>query len=200
MLKKYFLRACPLILYGLAFIIFSCDTGVESSPDPGILRVTLQSNPVDTFIVIINDTFTVSPKDSFGVTVFQGKAYKDSHFAILYKTPKSYQQKDITYNIVKIENDEYKRFTIFESHVPPFDYDKIQFGITANILKLRNFEIPVQSPENANLFMDLYHNFQVSENRVTEINVQISPFESVHRFRDTYHFIPLLKIVDVKYH
>lgn len=201
MLKKYFVRVFGLtILCGLVFIIFGCNTGVEISPNPGILRVTLQSDPVDTLIVIKSDTFKVSKKDSFAVTIFQGRAYSGSNFAVLYKSKRSYKQEDVTYNIIRKEDGGYKKYIIFESYIPPFDYDRVQFGITASLLKLKNFEIPVQSPENANLFIDLYHNFQISENRVTEINVQISPFKSLRRYRDAYHFIPDLKIINVKYY
>lgn len=189
------------ILCGLLFIMLGCNTGIEISPDPGILRVTLQSDPADTSIVIVPDTLNVAPNDSFGVTIFQGKAYNDSFFAVLYKSLKSTQQEDIIYNIIKIENGKYKKFTIFESYVPPADYNKIRFGIKPTVLKFSGFdEIKVESVGEANLFVELSQQFVVSENRITEVNVQISPFKSIQRYRDTYQFIPKVKTINVTYY
>ena len=178
-----------------------CDTGIEPSPDPGILRITLESNPLDTSIVIVNNTFNISQDDSLGIKIFQGKAYNDTVSAILYTDIESYKQEEKTYNIIRRDSTGYKRYTIFESFVPPFDYDRIQLGITSNILQISDFDaIDVQSPENASLFVDLYRNFHVNENDTTEINVQIKPFQSISRYRDSYQFIPKIVITNVIYH
>lgn len=73
MFKKYFSYLFLLtILIGSGASNFSCITGVEPSPEPGIFRVTLQSNPADSFIVIQMDTLTVSKNDWFVVTIYQG--------------------------------------------------------------------------------------------------------------------------------
>jgi len=202
MFNKHFISKLVIaIVIGFLISIISCDTGIELSPDAGVLRITLQSDPSDTSIVIVTNTFNVSQDDSMGIKIFQGKAYKDTVFSVLYTNIESYKQEEITYNIIKRDSTGYIRYIIFESFVPPFDYDIIQFCIRSNILKISDFDIiNVQSPENASLFIDLYQDFHVSENDTTEINIQIRPFKSISRYRDSYHFIPDVNITDVIYH
>lgn len=198
--KKYLKFSHLIILILLGIILSQCDTGVVESPEPGILRITLQSEPADTTILVINDTFSVSEGDWFGVTITQGKIYTGDNFAILYKDTSSYQIQDLTYNILERENDEYHRFTIYESFVPPGDYDRLQIGVTASLLRLGYFGIPVELPKGASLLIDLDQNFKVYENRrITEIHVQISPFKSVVRYRDSYHFTREMEITGVNY-
>jgi len=201
MFNKNFIFKLPItFVLGFLISINSCDIGIEPSPDPGILRITLESDPLDTSIVIVTNTFNVSQDDSLGVKIFQGKAYKDTVYSVLYNDIKSYKQEEITYNIIKRDSTGYKKYIIFESFVPPFDYDRIQFGIKSNILKISNFDITnVQSPENASFFIDLYQDFYVSENDTTEINVRIRPFMSISRYRDSYQFIPDVSITNVIY-
>lgn len=189
-----------LVLCGLGAAVFGCDTGVEPSPDPGIVRVTLQSNAADTSIVVLGDTFAVSPSDRFDVTIFQGKVFREARFALLFEDTKSYRPEDVTYDVLKRENDEYKKYVIYESFVPPGTYDRLQFGASASLLVLGVFQIPVQLPSDAERLMDFYYSFRVSENGVTEINVEISPFQSVRRFRDSYLFDRQMRIVSVQYY
>ncbi len=192
----------PVGFLHLLFILLllNCDTGIEPSPDPGILRITLQSDPTDTFIVIVKDTFVVAEKDSFGVTVFQGRAYSGDTYAILYPTLTSYKQQDRIYNIIRREKARYRQFTIFETYVPPGRYHRIQFGLKAHTLKLKNFdEIKVEAPANANPIVTLSVDFRVEQDQITEINLYIKPFQSVQRYRDIYQFIPRLEIVRVQY-
>ncbi len=182
----------------LIFAATGCDTGVEVSPRPGILRVTLQSDPADTSIVIVKDTVRVAEGDSFGVTIYQGKVHNDSAFALLYTNPRAYQQQDVVYNIIKRQGGQYHKFTIFESHVPPFSYDKISFGMTPRILRLGTFEIPVKAPSDISPFVELPVAFAVEEEGITEVEVRIRPFRSVRRYRDSYLFIPDVEVVSVK--
>jgi len=187
-----------LLLY--IFVIGSCKSGVETSPAPGIIRITLQSDPLDTAIVIVADTFYVTPGDSFGVTIFQGKVYSDSIYSILYPTIQNFQQKDITYNLIRQENGQYREYVIFESYVPPGEYYRIQFGLKATVLRINNFdEIKIESPPNTNPLKDLYRNFKISENKITEVKVILKPFQSVKRYRDTFQFYPVLEIKDIQY-
>ncbi len=201
MTNKYYKN----ILYGFALILItivfitSCDTGVQSSPKPGVLKIILQSDPTDTSIIIIKDTITVSNGDYFKTTVFQGKAYSDSIFAILYPTIESYRQEDKIINVIERENNTYKPHTIFESYVPPGNYTSIVFGMTADLLHINIFDIPVELPPDVPKLVTLPVGFKISENATTEIKVQLSPFKSVQRYRDTYYFDRKLEIVDVKY-
>lgn len=202
MLKKYMFL---LLMTGLAVIvgldIMGCGTGVESSPDPGILRITLEADPADTTIIIVSDTFTVEENDTFFVTIFQGRAFHDSLYAVLFPSIRSTRQQDIAYNIIDKKAGVYTKYRIFETHVPPYEYDRIQFGLRSNILKFSNFDIiQVESQPGTNPLVDLEQKFEIHENRVTEMNVRIKPFESIERYRDIYRFSPKLEITDVKYY
>jgi len=201
MRKRY--RIISLYAVVLLLILLtgtSCDTGVEASLDPGIVRVNLVGDQADTSLVIVNDIYTIADGDSMAVKIFQGKVFKDSVFAVLYRDIKAYQQEDITYNIIKRENNKYKSYTIFESYVPPFEYDRIQFGITSSIVKLSGFDdIKVESSDDDNIFVDLYEKFEVFENSVTEINICLEPFQSITRYRDSYKFVPVIRISSIVY-
>jgi len=184
----------------LSMCLSSCTTGIESSPQPGIVRVTLQSDQADTQIVILNQTLRVSSRDYFGVTITQGKVYSGEKYAFLFKDKDSYRQEDVTYNILERKDGQYTKFTIFESYVPPVNYTKLQFGVTASLMKLGYFEIPVKLPDGTPLLKDLDISFQVYENRVTEVSVQLSPFKSVKRYRDSYQFTREMKVTEIIYH
>ncbi|MBU0711004.1 hypothetical protein KJ762_08730 [bacterium] len=208
--RNFILKLAITFVLGFMISINNCDTGIELSPDAGILRITLQSDPSDTSIVKVTDTLYVSQNDSLSLKIFQGKVYKDTVYTILYKEISSYKQEEITYNIIKRDSTGYKRFTIFESFVPPLDYDRIRFGITSDLLEIctlntadSTYDISttnVQPPEGANLFVDLYQDFYVSENDTTEIDIQIKSFKSISRYKDSYQFIPDVSITNVIYH
>lgn len=174
----------------------SCNTGIKDSPDPGILRITLESDQADTTVIFVTDTFTVSDRDTFLIEIFQGKVFRDSAFATLYSSVSS---NDITakrYNLLIRENHQYQKFTIFESYVPPFAYNSIQFGLNSLSLKLLGFDkIIVNTPPD--FFLNLPANIEVRENHVTEVNVRVSPFKSVERYRDTYIFEPDMEVINV---
>ncbi|MEJ2634038.1 MAG: hypothetical protein P8184_01950 [Calditrichia bacterium] len=187
------------VLGAFIFIYLGCNTGVESSPTPGILRITLESDPADTSIIIVTDTLHVSDKDGFRIKVYQGKVYHDTAYATLYPTLASNSQEELYYNLIVRENNQYSKFTIFESYVPPQKYDEVQFGIDSDYLKLKNFDmISVETPTN--YFVNLKHDFEVFENKVTEVNIRVSPFKSVSRYKDKYIFEPQMQIADVKYY
>ncbi|HFE64678.1 MAG TPA: hypothetical protein ENK14_09745 [Caldithrix sp.] len=180
----------------ICLLFFACSSGIEFSPDPGILRITLESDQADTTITIVTDTLTVSDNDVFRITIFQGKVYQDSTFTVLYPTIESNSQEERAYNLITRENHQYQKFTIFESYVPPFKYNKIQFGLDSDFLKLRNFDkIQVVTPNN--FFLILETDFEVHENRMTEVNLRVSPFENVVRYKDTYIFAPIMEVVGI---
>ncbi|MDZ7317620.1 MAG: hypothetical protein ONB11_00580, partial [candidate division KSB1 bacterium] len=153
-----------------------------------------------TSIIIIKDTITVSARDWFGVTITQGKIYHGENFAILFKDTQSYRVEDVVYNILERENGQYKKFTIYESYAPPNSYDKLQFGVTASLLRMGFFNIPVQLRPGDALLVDLNANFDIKENQTTEIDVQISPFKSVVRYKDSYYFTRQMQIIAVRYY
>ncbi len=194
-----------IVLSTLIILILSfCSTGIDASPDPGLLRVTLQSDPADTMIVIVKDTIYTQPGDSMHVLIFQGKAYFDSIYSVLFQNRQEYFPRDHNYNLLKQSSGGYEKFIIFESLVPPQDYTHIQFGIRSNYLLLTygyavgGLEIPVTKPADESSLQNLNHNFSVQENQITEINLRIKPFQSVSRYRDVYLFKPRIEIVSVR--
>lgn len=193
-------RYLPALTAAALFAI-RCSTGVEPSPDPGILRLILQSNPADTLIVIANDTLTVSEGDGFQVTIYQGKVYRDANYAFLFTDTSSYRLEDQDLNLVQIDTSTggYERFILYLSYVPPGDFDRIQFGMTPYYAQMGNLYIPVTLPPGASPVIDIYHDFSVFENRVTEVTVRISPFQSVVRYRDSFHFSPVVEVAGVEY-
>jgi hypothetical protein len=199
---KSYLRVIlfPIILLTLITNLNYCSTGVESSPEPGVLRITLQSDPEDTSIIIVTDTFTVADGDSFGVNFFQSKVYHNNYYAQLYRTTSSYSVETIVINILKRINGEYQKYTLYESNVPPEEYNRVQFGINAEKMRISRLDIPVLLPPDSSLLVDFYQDFKVEENKITEIIFQISPFKSVERFKDVYYFMRKIEVVDVKYH
>ncbi|MHB1686747.1 MAG: hypothetical protein ACYCVH_05160 [Ignavibacteriaceae bacterium] len=195
----YLKRSIGLIIILSLLSICSCSTGVEPLPGHGTLRIILQSSPSDTSIKISDQTINVDTTDYFQVIILQGKSYNNNYYAILFKTTTSYLEQDEEYNLISKENDSYEKFTLFESYVPPQQYDSIQFGLLPEQLKMGDFNIAVQVQPNNSYLLNLPINFQVYENRVTQITVEIDPFESLMRFRDLYYFIPKAKIKDVSY-
>ncbi|MCK4577794.1 MAG: hypothetical protein KAU50_03320 [Candidatus Marinimicrobia bacterium] len=290
MLRKFSITITALLPALWSSLVFvGCTGPVESSLDPGILRVILQSDPADTSIVVVSDTLTVLPWNSFDVTVFQGKVYSDSNYALLFKDITAYRPEDLTYNVLKMGaiidtatfvgnglNDatsggeyygesnvykleivtsgtpdtinvyvddfllitgtpitdtplelifgatitweattghtvgdywtfkarttgEYLQYVIYESYVPPIEYDQLQLGITPISLSIGGIGVQVKIPEGRSPMLNLYQDIIVFENKVTEVNLMISPLKSVHRFRDTYHFVPQIEVNVINY-
>ena len=196
--QLFIFAAGTATLIGCLFFL-GCSTGVSTSPDPGIVRVTLQSDPADTTITITGRTVSVAPTDSFGVTISQGQVYSDTLFANLLKSLDSYRMEDGIYNVLRRENGTYTEFVIFEYFVPPGEYDQIQFGATASLLRLGAFNIPVALPDSAGPLVTLDVDFTVEEGSTTEIKLRIKPLESVERYRDTYLFDRQFEVVAVNY-
>ncbi len=187
---------------GLAGVLLlaGCETGVDASPEPGVLRITLEADPVDTEIVVVTEPVAVSPGDRFNVTTFQGKAFRDSTFFVLFRDRETNQQADQTINVLaQAENGSYERFVAFESHLPPGNYDRFQFGLTASELALGSFAIPVRLAQGAPILHDFHREFEIMANEVTEIRVRIRPLASVVRFRNAFLFDPEMEITDIRY-
>ena len=192
-----------ILLFLFFLIVISnftgCNTGIEASPEPGILRVTLQSDPADTVIIIVNDTITVGEDDEFIISIYQGRALADSTYGILYPEIESYRQEERYYNLIRRENNQYIQFNMFESHLPPSAYDQVEFGIDSEYLQLQNFgRIDVITPPS--YFIKLPVNFEIRDNRITEVNVQVSPFKYITRYKDSYIFQPEMEVISVNYY
>lgn len=187
------------LLLSVALTLGACETGVEVSPQPGVLRVTLQSHPADTSIVIVREPVRVRDGDQLNATVFQGKAYTaEGRFFILFPNLQSNRQRDETYNILARQGGEYVKHTVFETFLPPDVYERLEFGITASQLRISTFQIPIRLPDGERLLIDLEVPFEIFENQVTEFNVQIYPLQSVTRFRNAFLFNRKIEVAGIQ--
>jgi len=195
-----------------------CSTGVEPSPGPGILRVTLQASADDTTIIIRSDTSRFSRWDEFNLTVSQGKVYRGANYALLYADPTTARITGVNVNIIKREwlsgapilptdfteintkNSRYVKYIVFESYVPPGKYDSLSFSLTASEILIfipTVYTNPVQLPAGTTPQMQIPVNIEVAAGRTTQVNLEIYPFSSLYRFRDSYLFSRKMKVVSV---
>jgi hypothetical protein len=192
------LRYIFLIITGL--FLSQCSTGVERSLDPGIVKVVLQSNPADSSIVILGETYLVDSSSVFNVQISQGKIYIDSYFSDLLPEIDDFQDSGNAYNILEKENDGYKQIKIFETFAPPDNFTKLQFALNANVLIIGGFRIPVELPEDAKLLVEFDQIITVKEGMTTEIIIQIEPLQSVVRYKDSFRFLRKLEIINISYY
>lgn len=190
------------LLCATALFLLACTSGIEDSPAPGIVRIILQSDPADTALVILGDTITVvEGSDYFIATVFQGRVYRDSLFALLYRTLNSFRQTDDTYNLLARRDGQYLPMQLFETYVPPQQYNRIEFGLTGNFVRIggpTGYVIPVLLPPGEPILISLDLDFEVFENQVTEIVLQVKPLSSLVRYRDTYYFSRQIEVLSVQ--
>ena len=197
-------------IYGVWIFIFlisiqGCDsdlnvTGVHSD-DPGRLQLYISSSDSDDFIVITGDTARVGDgiNDSLALTIGQGRAYRGSDFAVLFKSLDEYREFSETYNIIEKEAGNFKKFLIFETYLPPATYDSIKVTITADYVQIGTFQIPIEMPPGVNHFLKIVRQFDMNKNRVTEIHLELKQFQSMVRIGDAYHFFRIIEVVEIKY-
>ncbi|MBI3586581.1 MAG: hypothetical protein HY088_05585 [Ignavibacteriales bacterium] len=207
---------CCVVLY----LYFSgCQTGVEPSPNPGILRITLKADEADTTIIIQSDTSRFSRWDEFYFFISQGRLYRGRNYALLYadltieRTPGTIlnilqrewlngapiKPTDVTE--INTKNSRYSKSVIFESYVPPGDYDSLSFALIAyEILTFvpKVYQNPVQLPMGTAPQIQFPAHITVHEDRVTQIDIEISPFRSLSRYRDSFLFDRKIKIIGVQ--
>lgn len=195
-------RAPGAALAGLlaaCIALAGCETGVEETLDPGVIQVILQADPLDNSITIGGETYTASPADRFEITVFQGKLYQDSVYATLFADLDEFRELDRQYDLLTFEGDEPARQVIFETYVAPGVYDMLQFGLTASVVRIGALTIPAQLPPGEGTLVELERDIEVFENDTTVVELMIKPFESVQRFRDSFHFTRELQITGVSH-
>ncbi len=204
--------------FAIVVMLNSCQTGVEPSPDPGILRVTLKANEADTTIIIQSDTSRLSRWDEFNLTVSQGRLYRGSNYALLYANPTIDRIPGSTVNIlhrewlngvpvkqtditeINTKNSRYMTYIVFECLVPPGTYDSLTFTLTAaEILTFipKVYQNPVQLPLGTRPPMQFTTTIRINEGHVTQVNLEILPFGSLTRYRDSYLFNRKVKVVSV---
>ncbi len=202
----------------IVLLLGSCQTGVEPSPEPGILRVTLKANETDSTIIIQSDTSRLSRWDEFNLTVSQGRLYRASNYALLYADRSIGRIPGSTVNIlhrewlngipikntditeINTKNSRYITYVVFESFVPPGTYDSLTFTLTASEILIfipKVYQNPIQLPLGTRPAMQISTNLTVNEGRVTQVNLEILPFGSLGRYRDSYIFDRKVRVVNV---
>ncbi len=199
-----FLIICMQIL-----LFLSCNndynlTGVNSS-NPGLIRIFIKSDNTDNHIIIAGDTVSVGKDSDFlDLSIGQGRAYRDSNYAILYKSIDqdsidSYRELTKMVNIIKLDENTYQEFLIFESFLPPASFDSLRIGMTASFLQIGYYQIPIEMPEGVSTIVTFQQKFDIHEDGVTEIYLSIKPFHSLVRVGDSYHFLIDIEVSEIKY-
>ena len=187
------------------FFLFSCTLDEPEqfySPESGFLQIFISSDNSDTSIGILGTNYSVSDKDSMDLLVYQGKAYDlDSNYAILYNTINSWRQEENIYNILDWDADSgYRSFEIFETHLPPSEYNLISIGLIASVLNIGPYRIPVSLPDDVEGTASIPVDFSIFEGKVTRINLLIKPFESMSRYQDSYVFDRTIEVGSINYY
>ena len=189
----------------IIFFLFSCALDEPEqfySPESGFLQIFISSDNSDTSIGILGTDYSVSDKDSMDLLVYQGKAYDlDSNYAILYNSINAWRQEENVYNILDWDVDSgYRSFEIFETHLPPSEYNLISIGLIASVLNIGPYRIPVSLPQDVEGTASIPVDFSIFEGGVTRINLSIKPFESMSRYQDSYVFDRIIEVESVNYY
>lgn len=200
-------------------ILAGCTTGVEPSPNPGILRVVLTVKQTDTMLVISSDTTRFSRWDEFWATIYGGRLYRGANYSDLYARPTTERIQSVEQNLlarewlngtpitiqdtatITAQNSRYRKGTVFEFYVPPGTYDRLDFALTAREVATYIPKIyinPIVLPPGAAAVISFPGNYTLEENRTTEVTVEIAPFESLRRYQDAFLFERKVTIVSVK--
>ncbi len=196
-----------------------CTTGVEPSPHPGIIRVTLKSNESDTSLVILGDTTHFSRYDQYLARVYGARVIKGPNYAPLYANTSIERVESDTANLLGREwldgtpitirdsvtitpqNSRYIKYTIFEWYLPPGSYEQLELTLVADevitfIPKL--YVNPIQLPPGTPPQLFFTTPITIQEDRTTEIDLEILPFQSLSRYQDTYYFDRKISVVGTR--
>ena len=207
-----------LFIVVLGFVFAACTTGVDPSPHPGILRVTLKSDDLDTNIVILSDTTRFSRYDAFQAWVYGGRIYRGDNYSDLFVNTTIARIASDTVNLLAREwltgvpinirdsvaitasNSRYRKYTIFEWVVPPGSYNMLQFSLMASEIDTyipKLYINPLLLPPDVGPQVYFPVSFTVQDDRVTQIDITISPFKSLHRYQDSFLFDRQMKVAGI---
>lgn len=182
-------------------ILSACDSPVDVSPEPGVFRVTIEPLEADSTFEIAGNILHIGDEDSLHLNIFQGRAYQDTVFSTIYPPPLGVpRQEDRRYNLfARAEDGGPKRHTIFETHLPPRDFNRLEFGIRPELMIFDGglFTIPVEIPPGESPMFSIEGDFRILEHDTTEVNLVISPLQSIFRFRDSFRFTPEIEIREI---
>lgn len=193
----------------LAFAAVQCTTGVEPSPEPGIVRVMIKGVESDTMIVIQSDSSEFSRWDRFDLYLSTGRVYRGDLYSTIYNNPSNERKGSDTVNILAREwldgspitprdtmritpqNSRWINYVVFESYVPPGSYDRLYFSLMATEMEIfipKHYLNPVQLPPGTEPGMSFDVPFTVTDGAVTEIWLEIYPYQSLSRYKDAFYF------------
>ena len=218
-MKKAF-WSCLRLFFLCMFLLSGCNTGVEPSPDPGIIRVTMKSAEIDTLLIILGDTVKFSRVDHYDVIFSQGRLYQSNNYADLFTDLSIDRNDSYTLNIlqrawldgrlitttdsvfdVEAFQSKYVSSKVIEWYVPPGTYDKLQFnfkGIEIFVARPRQFRTPLQLAEGGTPTMSFNQIITVNAGHVTEVNLEILPFQSIQRYKDSYIFDRKVSVASIR--
>jgi hypothetical protein len=198
-----------ILVGGLLWGGGGCTTNVEPSPDPGTIRILFKSSDSDTMIVIQNDTSEFSRWDNFDMFVSQGRLYQGENYSYIYNNPSSERKASDTVNALAREwlngepityrdtakitpsNSRFRKFVIFESYAPPGSYTRMSFSLTATEMEIfipKHYLNPVTLPPGVPPSMTFQTSISVTEGGVTEVELEIAPYQSLRRYQDQFYF------------
>jgi hypothetical protein len=204
----------------LAVVVLSCTTGVDPSPEPGIVRVMIKGVETDTMIVIQSDTSEFSRWDVFDLYLSTGRIYQGPNYSTIYNNPSNERKGADTVNILAREwldgspitprdtmritpqNSRWINYVVFESYAPPGNYDRVYFSLTATEMEIfipKHYLNPVQLPPGVQPGMSFDIPFTVVEGGTTEIRLEIYPYQSLSRYRDAFYFDRQVVVSDVQW-
>lgn len=201
-------------------LLIGCDTGVEPSPDPGIIRVTIKSADADTLLIILGDTIKFSRVDHYDIVFSQARLYRDENYAELFTDLSLERINSITINVlqrawldgrlitpndsvfdVEAWNSKYVSSKVVEWYVPPGTYNQLQFnlkGIEVFVARPRQFRTPLQLADGVTPIMSFNQTININAGHVTEVNLEILPFQSIKRYKDSYIFERKVNIASIR--
>jgi hypothetical protein len=189
----------------LVVVVQGCDddfnvNGVKS-PGPGILRIIMTSDETDRFLVVGGDTVWAEEgsADSLAMAVGQGRAYRGIDFAILYKTLHDYQEVTSYCNPIRRMNGAYVDCYLFETQLPPATFDSLKINLTASMIRIGPYTIPLAPVEGASEFVKFAEPFRIEEGRTTVVRLLLKPFASLQRVEDEYRYNWLITVSKIEY-
>lgn len=203
---RYALIVAALLTAGL---LTACDTGVDPSPQPGVFRLLMQADPSDNTVVIGPKRYTLGNDTTealMRVSVGQALVYRDTSYAALFRRLNSFQIEDPVVDVLAAsKNGEPENHMLFESYLPPAEYDSLQLALRVNLFRVTStgrfsyssFENEVRLPPGASPVLTFREPFTIRSGDTTIVQLRIQPLRSLTRFQDVYYFTPQVEIESI---
>lgn len=202
-------RRCTLV-GGLALILCTCDTGVDPSPDPGVIRLLLEADAADSVVVIGSKRYALGNDTTSAlmrIRIGQALIYRDTTYAALYRRLNSFQIQDPLVDVLETDSEgSLSNHLLFESYLPPAAYDSLQLAMHVNLFRIQTlgrvtfntFENEVRLPPGASPVLTFRQPFDITSRDTTVVQLRIRPLQSLTRYQDVYYFTPEVEIEDIE--